>query len=160
MVDKLAEIVQKAPPEFAVTAAVSLGEMGRKEAVSALIRALDNPSPVVQEAAAYALGKIGDPGGGGPAHRPSTPSQRGCPAGFTRKRSIALPGNPNAGVPRRTTLRGASLYFLGGGRGDTLREQWRSLIDEYDLRVDGTGSGRYQPGDGALRRPAGYPRVL
>ena len=159
VLDKLTEIVEKAPPEFAVTAAVSLGEIGHKEAAPALIKALDNPSAVVQEAAAYALGMIGDPAAVAPltAHQP-------LPAGLSRwiyqEALERIAGKPDAGVPRRTTLRGASLYFLGGGRGDTLRDQWRTLIADDDLQVDSTGSGDINPVMGRFWRPAGYQRVL
>ena len=144
VLDKLAEIVLKAPPEFAVTAAVSLGEIGRKEAAPALIKALDNRPTVVQEAAAYALGMIHDPAASASltAHQPA---QAGLSRWIYQEALERIAGKAGAGVPRKTSLHGAGLYFLGGGRGDTLRDQWRTLIAEYNLQVDGTGSGDINP---------------
>ncbi len=152
VVDKLAEIVQQQAPELAVTAAVSLGEIHRKEAVPTLIKALDNPAVVVQEAAAYALGMLGDPAAVAPltAHQPK---DAGLSRWIYQDALDRLAGKPGEGAPRKPTLHDAGLYYLGGGRGDNLRDQWRTLIADEHLRVDGTPSGDINPVMGRFGGP-------
>jgi hypothetical protein len=48
-----------------VSAALALGQMGRRESIGPLVKALDDPHPAVRAAASAALSKIGDPSAAG-----------------------------------------------------------------------------------------------
>jgi hypothetical protein len=141
---KLDGVLQKGSPELALTAAVTLGEIRRKEAVPGLLKALEAKSTAVQEAAAYALGFIGDPTAIAPlqAHQPKAP---GLARWIYQDALDRLAGRPSTPMTRRTTLHGAGIYFIGAKAEDELRDEWRAFIAQYDLRLDTAPPGDINP---------------
>ena len=125
----------KSEPALASMAAITLGKMQVKDGVAPLTEALASPSVYVRESAAYALSLNGDPSTI-PALEKARPEQPGLTRWIFDDAINTLKKGPPMPSARPASTTGAGVYFLGSSNNtDKLRDQWKPVIERFNLRV-------------------------
>ncbi|MCX5658897.1 MAG: hypothetical protein NTW19_04150 [Planctomycetota bacterium] len=152
VVQTLKDALQKGEPNLASMAALALGHMKIKAAGPPLAAALGNGSSYVRESAAYGLAVLGDPAYA-PALKKARPDKPGLAQWIFDDALHTLGQGPATPDIRRKKLRGASVFYLGGGNLPQMLDGWKPLIDREALRLASQPPRDLNPQMGLLGGP-------